>query len=472
MESPVTYQQPMGERPTYVSLLDVGTSSYDQTTSSSNTTWHDVTDHQPSIAWLITVPLVVGSITIITVVGNALVMVAYSKDKRINGRVASLLILNLAISDLIIGLVVLSVNLAWITWNELLGGDFWLLGEVFCKLWLVIDNTASMLSVFTIILISLDRYWLLTKKMHYQSFQTRKRVLVTISLLWVSTASVYTLIAVGWPYFTGERSVDYSQECELDMTYNVYATIMSLVCEFLIPLTVIIALNSTVYVKIRNRAKGLKELGQRKVSRSERVELKAVSMETNRSNRTSPPVLSEVSLSDVNVVFPPPPHLYEPAEPVLESSCVNCTNNVDDHQTLHQTMHLDNETGRKTTNATAEAHKSKREYARHLRAAIVLAVLVSVFIACWLPYQIVNVINAICDECVSDLVWEIVNNILWCNSFVNPFLYAATNVHFRRNFIILLGLRRFRCFRSTMHVAARPSSTADRIRPRFRHQQQ
>ncbi|XP_030846069.1 D(2) dopamine receptor B-like [Strongylocentrotus purpuratus] len=252
------------------------------------------------------------------------------------------------------------------------------------------------------------------------------------------------------------------------MAYNVYATIVALVCEFLIPLTVIIALNSAVYVKIRNRAKGLKEMGPRKVCRSERVELKAVSME---SNRTSPPVLSEVSLSDVNVIFPPPPHLYEQAEPVLESSCVNCINNVDDHQTI--AMHLDNETGRKTTNATAEAHKSKREYARHLRAAIVLAVLVTVFIACWLPYQIVNVINAICDECVSDLVWEIVNNILWCNSFVNPFLYAATNVHFRRNFIILLGLHRFRCFRSTMHAAARPSSTADRIRPRFRrHQQQ
>ncbi|XP_030846377.1 muscarinic acetylcholine receptor M3-like [Strongylocentrotus purpuratus] len=183
MESPPTYQQPMGERPTYVSLLDEGTASYDQTTSSSNTTWHDVTDHQPSIAWLITVPLVVGSITIVTVIGNALVMVAYNKDKRIHGRVASLLILNLAISDFIIGLVVLSINLAWITWNEWLGGEFWLLGEVFCKLWLVIDNTASMLSVFTIILISLDRYWLLTKKMHYQSFQTRKRVLVTISLL-------------------------------------------------------------------------------------------------------------------------------------------------------------------------------------------------------------------------------------------------------------------------------------------------
>ncbi|XP_041452497.1 muscarinic acetylcholine receptor M3-like [Lytechinus variegatus] len=441
---------------TYKSDRGYVTPIIDQMTSSSNTTSDDITDYQPSIAWLVIVPLVVGTITIATVLGNALVMVAFFKDPRINSRVASLLILNLAISDFIIGLVVLSVNLSWITWNEWLGGEFWLLGEVFCKIWLIIDNTATLLSVFTIILISLDRYWLLTKKLHYQTFQTRKRVLVTITILWVSTAVVYTILAVGWPYFTGERNVDFSKECELDMAYNVYATIAQLICEFVIPLIIIICLNIAVYIKIRKRAKGLSELKTRS-KREQNVDI--VEM-----NRLPSPIESPVSLSHISLVNTSDSK-HELREQVNESSFVN--GDVKDYQTMPRDRELS-----QTLKSVAEAQKRKREFARHRRAATVLGILVSVFIACWLPYQIANIVNAICDECISDLVWEIVNNILWCNSFINPFLYAATNVHFRRNFIILLGLRKCRCFRTTMQVEVRPSSTVEQIRQRYRNTQQ
>ncbi|XP_063970920.1 muscarinic acetylcholine receptor M3-like [Lytechinus pictus] len=447
--------------PTYQSDRGHGTPIIDQMTLSSNTTSDDdITDYQPSIAWLAIVPLVVGTITIATVVGNALVMVAFCKDPRIHSRVASLLILNLAISDFIIGLVVLSVNLSWITWNEWLGGEFWLLGEVFCKIWLIIDNTATLLSVFTIILISLDRYWLLTKKLHYQTFQTRKRVLVTITILWVSTAVVFTILAVGWPYFTGERNVDFSKECELDMAYNVYATIALLICEFIIPLIIVIGLNIAVYIKIRKRAEGLSQLKTRSVDHSKREQ----KVDTVEMNRLPSPIESPVSLSHVSLVNTSASN-HELREQVNESSFVN--GDVKDYQTMPCNRELS-----KTLNSVAEAQKRRREFARHRRAATVLGILVSVFIACWLPYQIANIVNAICDECISDLVWEIVNNILWCNSFINPFLYAATNVHFRRNFIILLGLRKCRCFRATMQVEARPSSTVEQIRPRYRNTQE
>ena len=342
----------------------------------------DVHAEDPSLVWLVFVPVVVGLIIVITVVGNAMVIVAYWIDSCIHDRAANLLILNLAISDFIVGLVVLSINLSWISWNEWLGGDYWLLGETFCKIWLVVDYTACMMSVLMIILISLDRYWLLTMKLGYFRFQTKRRLSVTISVLWIVVTTVYSVVAFGWTALTGEAEVDFTEECEMDMTYNVYATFVQLILEFVFPLSLISILNIIVYHKIKLRAQG-------------RVEW-----------RTDGPAQL----------------------------------------------------------ATAQNQERMREYARHRRAAVVLAVLVSVFILCWLPYQIISVVSALCgDQCVSYTAWEVVNNLLWCNSTINPFLYAATNVHFRRNFVNFLRLEKFRCFQPTTESAATRSSTgADR----------
>ncbi|XP_071503696.1 5-hydroxytryptamine receptor 1B-like [Diadema antillarum] len=420
-------------------------------------------DHNPSIAWLVLVPLVVGTIAVVTIIGNVFVMIAFWKDHRIHNRVANLLILNLAISDFLVGLLIMPVNLTWIIWNEILGGSYWLLGETFCKCWVVIDNTVVMVSVCTIILISLDRYWLLTKKLRYEHFQTRKRVLVSITVLWVVNGAVYTLLTFGWTLMTGESEVDYTKECELELSYNVYATTVVLFVEFIIPLSIIVCLNIIVYVKIRKRARGFKPTETVLAKPKSTIPPRPAPTNDSKvdseqqSNTSSGSVLSS---SSVNLIIRSNSqldslHIAENNQ-ISPSTTTNATENRN-----YNTMPHGN--AEQTPRPSTVSNSANREFARHRRAAIVLAVLVGVFIACWLPYQIVSIINAVCgDDCISEVTWEIVNNLLWCNSFINPFLYAATNVHFKRNFVIFLRLERLPCVQASLRKPGQ-SSTVDHI---------
>ncbi|XP_022110792.1 octopamine receptor 1-like [Acanthaster planci] len=98
------------------------------------------------------------------------------------------------------------------------------------------------------------------------------------------------------------------------------------------------------------------------------------------------------------------------------------------------------ETSRQRSKQDQERGK-RREFKRHRKAAVTLSVLVSVFVAMWLPFYVASLLAAICEECVSDLAWIVVNYLLWCNSTINPFLYALLVVQFRQNFLRFLGLR-------------------------------
>ena len=103
-----------------------------------------------STTWLAIVPLVVSFISVVTIIGNFMVIVAYTRDQQIRANVANLFIFNLAITDFIVGALVTTVNLSWLI------KDTWVLGEVFCKLWLVLDYTVVMVSVWTMVMISWD----------------------------------------------------------------------------------------------------------------------------------------------------------------------------------------------------------------------------------------------------------------------------------------------------------------------------
>ncbi|XP_033115415.1 histamine H3 receptor-like [Anneissia japonica] len=92
---------------------------------------------------------------------------------------------------------------------------------------------------------------------------------------------------------------------------------------------------------------------------------------------------------------------------------------------------------------------------KHRRAAKNLTILVAAFLICRLPFYIVSIISAICDDCVENTIWEVVNYILWCNSTINPLIYAITKPVFKSNFKKLLCCC---CKRYNMHVPSIQSS--------------
>ncbi|XP_072027873.1 D(1) dopamine receptor-like [Amphiura filiformis] len=83
------------------------------------------------------------------------------------------------------------------------------------------------------------------------------------------------------------------------------------------------------------------------------------------------------------------------------------------------------------------AGTSKKSMARERKAAKTLAIIVGVFIACWLPFFIVNLVDPFCGRCIDVTLFTVLVWLGFVNSSLNPLIYAQ-NKTFRRAFKSLL----------------------------------
>ena len=236
------------------------TSSYD-----INCTWHDFHDMDvtadpmdgfpyPSMySWtrIILASVVVTAIMLAIVVGNGLVVVAIAVDRRLKG-VQHWFIGSLAVSDLLVGLFIMPFSLA----TELMG--YWAFGDVICQLWLSTDVLLCTASILNLCLISLDRYWSITRPIDYVRRRTPRRAALMISVVWTLSMVISLPPLVGWkrpqPMHLGFPLCQLSSE----LGYVLYSTIGS----FYVPLLVMVLVYFKIYLAARARARrNLKSVG-------------------------------------------------------------------------------------------------------------------------------------------------------------------------------------------------------------------
>ncbi|UJR13451.1 hypothetical protein I4U23_000465 [Adineta vaga] len=75
-----------------------------------------------------------------------------------------------------------------------------------------------------------------------------------------------------------------------------------------------------------------------------------------------------------------------------------------------------------------------RSLQKELKAARQLGMLVGVFTFTWLPYFILFLVVAWCQQCVSDTIYTGSIWLGYLNSTLNPLIYPLCNLHFRRAF--------------------------------------
>uniref|UniRef100_A0A3B4U954 G-protein coupled receptors family 1 profile domain-containing protein n=1 Tax=Seriola dumerili TaxID=41447 RepID=A0A3B4U954_SERDU len=124
--------------------------------------------------------MLLSSITVLTVALNLLVIISISHFRQLYTP-TNLLLLSLATSDLLVGLLVMPVET--VRFVE----SCWLLGDLMCALSYIIGFTLISASVGNMVLISIDRYVAICYPLQYPNKITRSRVEVCVCLCWALT---------------------------------------------------------------------------------------------------------------------------------------------------------------------------------------------------------------------------------------------------------------------------------------------
>lgn len=185
----------------------------------------------------------------VTICGNILVITAFIIDKNLR-KYSNYFILNLSIADLLIGLLI-PPYAPFLLYNRV-----WKLGKFACTVWLVLDYVVGSASVLCIVVISLDRFLLVSKGIAYLNEQKISKAICIMVTVWLIAFLNYAPAIVFWELISGVETTK-EDECQVAFHNNlVYLTATACV-EFFVPLISISVLNLAVYLNIRQRSQGL-----------------------------------------------------------------------------------------------------------------------------------------------------------------------------------------------------------------------
>ncbi|XP_074862909.1 muscarinic acetylcholine receptor M2 [Carettochelys insculpta] len=430
------------------------------------------------------IALVAGSLSLVTIIGNILVMVSIKVNRHLQ-TVNNYFLFSLACADLIIG--VFSMNLY--TLYTVIG--YWPLGPVVCDLWLALDYVVSNASVMNLLIISFDRYFCVTKPLTYPVKRTTKMAGMMIAAAWVLSFILWAPAILFWQFIVGGRTVP-DGECYIQFFSNAAVTFGTAIAAFYLPVIIMTILYWEISRASKSRIKkGKKEpaqnqdpvspslvqgkivkpnnnniatstdglehskiqngkatgeavtenciQGEEKESSNDSTSVSVVASNVKEDEATKEAIQASVSqvhtkgenskLTCIRIVTKPQKGDFcAPTNTTVEIVGANGQNG-DDKQ---------NSVARKIVKMTKQPAKKKPPPSREKKVTRTILAILLAFIITWTPYNVMVLINSFCISCIPNTVWTIGYWLCYINSTINPACYALCNATFKKTFKHLL----------------------------------
>ncbi|XP_048761624.2 neuropeptide FF receptor 2-like isoform X2 [Ostrea edulis] len=236
------------------------------------------------------------SIELVAIVGNLLIIIIIAQSPKMR-TVTNYYILNLAISDMLVGLFAMWIHLV----DDLTQG--WVLGSFLCKFNPFLQITAMCASVFTLVAIAGDRFFAIVFPL--KSRVTQRKVSVIIIVIWLAALAIalpvlffYAYTERPWKNFIEKFCTEVWPQvlqsdgtCDQGKTSRKAYWICLLVVLNWVPMLLMMIAYTVIFVKLRK---------SRRVSRTGRLSMSAVQQ---RSKKKLPEWYSPFYFAAVTLLY-------------------------------------------------------------------------------------------------------------------------------------------------------------------------
>nr|XP_021328040.1 trace amine-associated receptor 13c-like isoform X2 [Danio rerio] len=186
-----------------------------------------------------------------TVFLNLLVIISISHFKKLHTP-TNMIILSLAVTDLLIGLIMPVEAIRLIE-------TCWYFGDTFCELYLLFVDLLISTSLSNLVLIAVDRYVAVCHPLLYPQKITITKTLMSICLGWACSSAYIIAIAINNRYFDTSHRTDVCYgECLAIISFN--WTVTDLFMSFIFPCFVIIMLYLRIFYVVHQQVKVINSL--------------------------------------------------------------------------------------------------------------------------------------------------------------------------------------------------------------------
>ncbi|KAI8483038.1 Alpha-2B adrenergic receptor [Branchiostoma belcheri] len=382
---------------------------------------------------------VAGIIAMVGIIaGNCLVCAAVAKDRSLKA-VQNWYLVSLAVCDLMVGALIMPFSLA----NEIMG--YWYFGRVWCEVYLMMDVLACTASIWNLCLISLDRLWSVTNPIKHANKRKPKWVCGMITVAWLLSLAVCVPPLFGWK---DDQHLDGICDINASFEYSIYSSVGS----FFIPLVLMTAMYTKIFMTVRKRGRGTVRLHYKRGMRpttSGNERSSGISSQKDHVRLTVDGELGQMIQEIVERTGITAEEKPEQGENDDSGSTARASANQQVLLARGRSLSIwlkkgdsspESPSGQDSETTNMQMFPRSRARIVHIRErrfTIFLGVILGAFILCWLPFFLTLFLQAVCTTCRDNTPLLLFKFFFWIgylNSAANPIIYTVFNRDFRRAF--------------------------------------